>query len=151
MNRLVVVLLAGASTTASAESDKPWFDMENCAFCKQVTARDGLVDHKHHEYHHITDGYLQVTVIDDGYREAYVKSQHAMQEVAEEMGKTGEIPYMGQHCSAYGQVMMAGVKMEHVESDCGDIFLMTSGDPEMVPRLHELADRSREEMAAAGE
>lgn len=153
MNRLlltvtVIVLLAGAFATVPAEDDKPWFDMENCAFCKQITAQEGLADHMHHEYHHIKDGYLQVTKIDEGYREAYVKAQHAMQEVAEEMGKTGEFPYMCQHCSMYGQFMMAGVKTEHVESGCGDIFLMTSGDPEMVPKLHDFADRSREGMAS---
>ena len=60
---LVCAVLILAGTVAA--DDKPWFDMEGCAFCKQIGAEKGLAEHMRHEYHHLTNGLLSITMVDE--------------------------------------------------------------------------------------
>jgi len=138
------VLILAASVSAD---DKLWFDMEGCAFCKEIGAEKGLAEHMHHEYHHLTNGLLSITMVDEEYHDAYMRSQNAMQKVAEGMAG-GEMPSMCGHCSSYGEFMMAGVSPQYVKSEVGDILVWTSDDPEMVKKLHAFGDRTVKEMAA---
>lgn len=140
----VLVILAGLAATAA--DDKPWFDMEKCAFCKNVTAHEGLMEHMDYEYHMIDNGALGVGTVDPEYKEAYHEVQMAMQKTAEQMQETGRIPYMCDHCSTYGALMMSGARMELKHGRLADITLMTSEDPEMVKKIQAFAKRTNEEM-----
>ena len=133
----------------SVAEEKPWFDLENCAFCKNLSAEPGLVEHMCTEYHDLSNGVIAMTVIDEEYREAYQRAQKNMQKVAEEWNKTGQTPYTCGFCSAYGEFMMAGVKFEPVHGEEAEVLLMTSDDPVMVEKLHAFGKRSTEEMAKA--
>lgn len=143
---LVVSILAVALIAGAIAQEKPWFDMDKCAFCKQLVKYDGLVENMKSEYHHISNGILSITVVDDKYNDAYNQAQADMERVAAEMGKGGEFPYMCGHCSKYGYFMMSGVKMEAVEADAGIILIMQSDDTTMVKELHAFADKSEAEM-----
>ncbi len=134
-----------------AESEKPWFDMEKCAFCKSLADEPGLMEHMNYEYHEMPNGILSITIIDEGYHDAYMRVMDAMQKTAEEIGKTGKLPYMCGHCEAYGRFMMAGVEERYYQGDLADIHMMMSDDPEMVEALHEFAARAMKEMAALEE
>ncbi len=138
---LIVALIAGAIA-----QEKPWFDMEKCAFCKQLAKHEGLADHTSCKYHHIINGMISITVVDDEYLESYKQAQADMQNVAEKMAQSGEFPYMCGFCSKYAYFMMSGVKIESVESDDAIVLIMQSDNPDMVKDLHAFADKSNEEM-----
>ncbi len=50
-------------------------------------------------------------------------------------------------CKEWGMLMMAGVQVEEVKGKGTAVTLMTSDDPALVKRLHDLVDRNNEEMA----
>jgi len=146
---LLTGLLVVLAVAATAGDEKPWFDMENCAFCKHIVAEKGLMEHMCFEYHDLTNGILSITTVDPEYQEAYERAQKNMEAVGAEMMKDPQAqpPYMCGHCEAYGGLIMAGVMPQHVKAAVGDILVWTSDDPEMVAKLHAFADRSMEEMA----
>lgn len=128
--------------------DKPWFDMENCAFCKCLTEDPHLIKNMSWEYHDITDGLLSITTVAPEFKESYLKAQKAMEKIAMEMssGKTG-IATCG-HCDYFGKLMVAGARFEMVESGVGYIMLITTDNPEVLKMIHEFGQRNREEHAS---
>jgi hypothetical protein len=50
-------------------------------------------------------------------------------------------------CAAFGQLLMAGVKVETVKGEAAEVTLMTSGDPQVVAKIHEFTKRTNQEMA----
>jgi len=125
--------------------EKPWFDLKNCEFCKQLDAQPGLIKHMSTEYHNIDGGYLQITQIDKEYQDAFKKAQTAMEKVVADMQSTGKIPPMCQHCSTYGAFLMTGVHNQYIHSAFGEIVMMTSPDTAMVTKLQAFAARTAQE------
>ncbi len=143
---LVVISVAMLSFSPSAAQDKPWFDMENCAFCKNLLAEEGLMDHiTKWEHHNVHNGSLSITVVDKEHLEAYKRAMHNMELVAEKL-KQGEKLQMCGMCEAYGQVMQMGSKWEDVESDNIFVSLWYSGDPDVVARIHAVTNTTNDEM-----
>lgn len=136
---------AGAMKTPSG-----WFDMENCAFCKSMVEDPDLLDHVTWENHSIADGMMTITTVEPEYAEALAKANAAMQELGMKMqtGKVNpmEVKMCG-HCAAFGQLMMAGVKMESVKGEAAEVTLATSDDPALVDKLHGIVKRNKDEMA----
>ncbi len=158
MKRMLIgaLLVLGLVSIAVAgdTQEKPWFDLQNCAFCKEVGAQPGLLEHMNTEYHNISSGFLSITKIDPEYLSLYEKMKAGMQKMVADMQSTGKIPYMCRHCSKYGEFAMAGVKMEEVETGYGIIHMAMSSDSTMVTKLQEFAKRTdveskkyKEEMA----
>ena len=56
---LLIGLIALICSAASA-GDLPWFDMEKCAFCKHITAEEGLMEHLNFEYHNHSKGLIHL-------------------------------------------------------------------------------------------
>ena len=130
----------------SFAQDKPWFDVKNCSFCKQLTAEPGLLDHIKYEYHNIDGGFMSITMVDKEYQEAYLKAMSAMEKVGEEMKTTGKMVPMCQFCTKFGEFMMKGTKSQVIHSALGDIFMMTSPDTAVVTELQAFAARSNQEL-----
>jgi hypothetical protein len=136
---LIVFVIATAQ-------DKPWFDMENCAFCKNMTAEPGLMDHiTKWEHHNVKNGSVTVTVVDEAYLPAYQKAMMGMEATAKKMQAGEKLPMCGM-CEAYGAAMMKGAQVDEVQS--GNIFvdLMYSDDPEVISEIHAMTDRTNAEM-----
>lgn len=149
---LALPLLAGEHTSASG-----WFDMENCAFCKSLTEDPELLAHVTWENHKIQNGSMTITTVDPAYAAAYAKASKAMEDLGTKM-TSGEVNPMEVkmcgHCQAFGQLMMAGVRMEKVVGEAAEVMLLTSDDPNIVAMIHEMTDRDIEEMklmAAGGD
>jgi hypothetical protein len=142
-----VAALLLVSGSMFAQDEKPWIDMEKCAFCKQLSAQEGLIENMHREYHNIDDGIIQITNVDPEYHDMFEKAQHNIEKVAADMQSGGEMPYMCGHCEAYGAFMMASVKPECVESEDSHVCVMIGDTPEMVEKLHKFADKSNAEIA----
>ena len=145
---LLAVTMLVAITAVGDE--KPWFDMEKCAFCGQLTKHPGLLDHMTCEYHEVSNGYLMVTVVDSEYRPAYIEAEQAMEKLGADMtsGKVDPTTvYMCGSCEAYGGLMMSGANIEHIPTRLGDIMLITSDKPDVIAAIKEYGRRSTEEMA----
>ena len=150
MNRFVVLLVgltALLCSMATAGDEVPWFDMEKCAFCKMITAEEGLTEHMHFEYHKLFSGMMSITVVDKEYMEPYERVQKKMDSLGFELMQATEMPYMCGHCMAYGEFLMAGVVPNHIRSTFGEVVVWTSDQPEMVKKLHTFAQRSIDECA----
>jgi len=143
---LVVMAFALIIFVIATAADKSWFDMENCAFCKHLTAEPGLMDHiTKWDHYNVKNGSVSVTVVDEAYLPAYKKAMMMMEETGKKMQAGEQLPMCGM-CEAYGAVMMKGAQWEEVQS--GNIFvsLMYSGDPDVINEIHALTDRTNDEM-----
>ena len=127
--------------------EKPWFDPQNCAFCKQFAAEPGLLDHMTSEYHNLPDGMLSVTHIDKDYEDAFKRAQVGVGKVIREMQTTGKVPYMCPHCAMLGEFTMKGVKQEQANTSFGIVVLYQSGDSTTVAKLQDFGKRSAEGLA----
>jgi hypothetical protein len=151
MRKLTIVLLAAVvamilvSVLIQAD-EKAWFDLENCDFCKQLTTPPDLLENMGWEHYNISNGLISVTTVNDGYMEAYLAAQARMEETGKKMQK-GEPVKMCNMCMAMGKLMMKGVKMENIQTQHGDILLMTSDDPEVVKEIQAWGKRNNDEMA----
>ena len=100
-----------------AAQEKPWFDMQNCAFCKNLTAEEGLMDHiTKWDHHNVDNGSVCITVVDKEYLEAYKRAMHNMEEVGKKLEQGEMLPMCGL-CKAYGELLKMGAKRDMVESD----------------------------------
>jgi hypothetical protein len=52
-------------------------------------------------------------------------------------------------CTAIGQSMASGAKMDMVDTGAGHLMIMTASDPAVVEQLHMIAKRNYEEAEKA--
>ncbi len=127
-----------------------WFDLENCAFCKNLLTDPHLLEHMTWETHKTESGMMYISTCDPHYADSYAAANKAMEQLGNDMmtGKVNpmEVKMCGS-CAAFGQLTMAGVKMENIDGEAADIMLFWSHDPALVAKLHEYADRNNSEMA----
>ncbi len=142
----IAVLVCLLALSVSASDEKPWFDMENCVFCKHIAEDMEIIEHMSTKYHIIEEGALSVTVVDPEWKDKMLAMQKKMQETGEKMMTGTEMPPMCRHCATYGELLMAGAHMERVDSEAGQIVLWTSEDPELVAKIRAFAQRTNAEM-----
>ena len=153
MKKLVlIIVLAIAASILVAQTpppaEKPWFDMQKCAVCKNLMTDPALMQHfTKWEHFKTADGLINLSVVDKDYIDAYKKAQANMDAVIEKMKTTGEVPYLCGSCMAYGEIMQEGAKYEQFQSD--NIFMssLTCDKPEVVAKIHAWVDRTQVEMA----
>lgn len=132
-----------------AGDEKPWFDLETCAFCKNFNLGDGnyIVDHMKGHYHTMPNGFLCIMTIEEDYQDELAKAGEGMKKVIEDMLKTGTLPQMCGHCTAYGELLQSGAVEQQFNSDVAMAYMMTSHNPEVVKKLHAFADKNNVELA----
>ncbi len=150
----LVVLVAFFATPAIAQTPpappSAWFDMEHCEMCKPLTEQPGLLQNLTWEQHAIANGIVSVTTVREPFMKQYKDAQAKMAEVAKRL-QAGEKVQLCPSCTAFGQCMMKGAKLETVETKHGDLMIATSDNPELVAEMQAWAKRSNEEMAKMGE
>jgi hypothetical protein len=147
---LVFALPVLAGEHGAMKTPSGWFDMETCAFCKNLTTDPGLLEHATWESHAIENGMIYIMTVAPEYAESMAKASAAMEELGAKM-QSGQVNpatvKMCGSCQAFGQLMMAGVKMETVKGDAAEVTIVTSTDPALVAKMHEIVDRNTQEMA----
>jgi hypothetical protein len=139
-----VVLFAASTLTIAGEGS--WFDMENCAFCKNLMEPPDMLQHANWEHHNISNGIVSVVTVD----KKYIKDWRAAEAKMEEMGKKmekGEQVKMCNACMAMGKLMMMGAKWENVNTTHGGVSLMTSDKPETVKEIQAWGKKTMDELA----
>ena len=140
---LVVLVLAAFALTSAEEG--PWFDMENCAFCKNMVKDQGLLTHTSWEHHNINNGIVSVSTVTDDYLPAFRTAMEGMEKVGESM-KKGEMPMMCNMCKAMGALMQKGATYQSIMTKHGSVTLMTSADPEVVKEIQAWGTRTTKEL-----
>lgn len=136
---MFMIVIAGAG--------KPWFDMENCDFCKNLTAEKGLMDHiTKWEHHNVKNGAMTISVVDKGYIPAYKRAMAKMEEVGKRMEAGEKVTTCGM-CDAYSAVFMQGAQWDVIETDNIFVTIMWSDKPEVVTDIHKMVDHTNKEMA----
>ena len=139
----LAVLLVSAAAIAG---ETAWFDMANCGMCKNMYAREGLLDNVKWEQHPISNGIVSVTTVTPKYMDAYREAHADMKATGMKM-QQGEMMEMCGSCTALGMCMMKGLNMEYVETSTGDVWVMTADNPEVVKEVQAWAKRNQEEAA----
>jgi len=140
----VFTLAALALPLAAAPGATPWFDLENCSMCKNMSSEEGLMEHMEWENHLTTDGMMSITIVAAGYEEAFARSMKNMKATGEKL-MTGEKMYLCGFCQSYGGLHMAGANFEHIETKAGTIELVTSHDPAIVKKIHAHGQKTIDE------
>jgi hypothetical protein len=143
-----VALLHGVGNAGPGES--AWFDMQGCAFCKNLVKDPHLMENMTWEHHDISNGVVAITTVKPEFKKSYIEARTAMMDTGKKL-ETGQltidkVPMCG-HCQAYGKLMMMGAKTEWVEGSQADVEIMTSDKPEVVKEIKAFAQRNRDEMA----
>ena len=139
-----------AQTAHPTKTASGWFDLENCQFCKNLLKDPELLPHMTWESHNIEGGMIQIATVDPAHAASYAKCNQAMEKLGSSMMDGTVNPMtvkMCGSCTEFGQLMMAGVKMEKVDGDAADVTVITSADPALVTRIHQYCDRNNKEMA----
>lgn len=149
---LVVATFAEEATEEATEKavETPWFDMENCAFCKHLLKDPKLMENMTCEYHDVSNGLLMVTTVNPECKKSYDEAMQAMMDLGAKLDK-GEVDAkdikMCGSCQHWGMLEEMGAKFEHIQGKTADIMLMTSDKPEAVTKIKEYGQRNREELA----
>lgn len=142
----VVVSLVLLSFSMLAAQEKSWFDMQNCAFCKNLTAEEGLMDHiTIWDHHNVDNGSVCISVVDKEYVEAYKRAMHNMEEVGKRLEQGEMLPMCGM-CRAYGELIKMGAKQDMVESGNVFVSIMYSDNPDVVAAIHAVTNRTNDEV-----
>ncbi len=147
MNKLsvlcAVIFLASAAFAAQQSSD--WFDMDNCAMCKHLSNRPEMLENMHWEHHNISNGIVSVTSVKPEYMDEFRKASEGMESIGKRLQKGEKLPLCPM-CTAYGDLMRKGAKLEYVKTRHGEISIMTSDKPKVVGEIKTWAKRTNEEM-----
>ena len=133
MKKIIICLLGLVLMVASggAGDEQPWFDMENCAFCKHLTSDPGLLQNTTWEHHNIKNGIISVTTVQGSeHLEAYFAAGEKMQEESKKMMNGEQVP-MCNMCQAMGGCMAKGLACEMVNTKHGSVAIFTSDKPEL--------------------
>jgi len=145
---LVVTALVVIAAVASASfaQENAWFNPKKCAMCAGFVEVPGLLESVNHEHLPISNGIVCVSTVDDQQLKAYRQAHAKMQGVVARMQK-GEAVELCGSCAAMGQIMAKGVTQDYVETQHGDVWVVTSTTPAVVSELQAWAKRNNEEMA----
>jgi hypothetical protein len=127
-----------------AEEEMSWFDLENCAICSKLDDEEGLIESLHWEAYVISDGMLSVTMIPEAHEEAFLRAAEQMEGTLKELESGEPKPICG-FCRSYGALVMAGARVEELDTRSGHISLITSTDPAVVTAIHKHARRAIQE------
>ena len=141
--RIVTLALVALCMAGVASADDAWFDMEKCAFCKNLAA-PGLMDNMTWEGHNVDNGIVALTMVQPKYLDAYRQAHSAMVKAGQEM-EAGKMMDMCGSCQALGACLMNGAKMQYVETSNGDIWVITSDSPEVIADLQSWSERNKTE------
>jgi len=132
---------------AEAAAEVKWLDPENCYFCQPLVAEPGLLEHVHWETYPISNGLVDVVTVDPGFEEPYEKAHAAMMERWESFNPAEPKTTCGM-CQAWIEAWDLSMKMEDVKIKNGHIGLATCDKPEVVAKMHAIAERTTKEMKA---
>jgi len=136
------VLLAATGLIAQ---EAKWFDMQNCEFCKLMTAKPALTQSTKWETVKLSNGIATVETVPPQSMADY----HVVCDSALALGKKlekGEKLQLCGFCSTLGDLMKRGIHHEFVYTSTGGITFLTSDKPELQKEILAYNDKAQEMM-----
>jgi len=143
---VLAMLIAVPTAFLFASDSDSWFDMENCAFCKNFIKDPGLLKNMTWENYNISNGIVSLTTVSDDYKDSYKAAMVQMGEVEKQL-QTGAKLQTCNMCREMGDIYIKGAKCDYVETKHGMVSIMTASDPVLVTRLQAWSKRNTEELA----
>lgn len=140
----LIALVALACSSVDAQEESSWFDLDNCAICKNMSDVEDLLPNIKWENHKIPNGMLSISVIPEAYKEKMETAHKGMEATIERL-QGGEAMELCGFCTSYGALMEAGAESTELKTVGGDISMITSNDPAVVEKIHVHADKTIEE------
>lgn len=148
---LVILIISLVVYTIAVAGDMAWLDYNNCAFCKNLAAEEGLLDNiVKWEHRNIENGSVALCQVDKEYLPAFKKAMAGIDKTAKRM-QVGEQLSLCGWCSTFVGLMAQGVKTEDLEFDDTFVSLIYSDNPELVDQIHAMTDRTNDEIMKAVE
>lgn len=138
---LVLALLTSTTFAQEQQEEKPWFDMENCEICQHMAKHQKMMAKIKWGIYKMDNGFCAVSVIPEDFKSTMEEVKAGMQGTISK-AMSGEKVEMCGHCSGYGELIMAGAKMQEFETVGGEVTIFTASDEEVVAKLHEFADKT---------
>lgn len=142
---LMVALMVAAPASKGVEAVPDWLDMENCEMCKPLTAQPGLLEHLHWDNYPVATGMMVITRCEKEYEDAYKRVGVAMKMVQGRLAKGEQVRLCGS-CLSFGDLLMAGAKMESFQTEVGEVMLVTAVEPSLIAKIRAHAERTNQEM-----
>ncbi len=150
----MALMLILTVAVASAAPVGGWFDLENCAMCKNLTDDQELFANMEWDNQLFANGLVEVTSVPAHFKERYEKLMAKMQATVSKMQGGEQLP-MCNMCLSYGELMMAGATMDQLISGDSHITVISSRDPKVVEKIRKHGQTTIDEyakmMAAEGE
>ena len=140
---MIALLLVVAAVAGAAE--KTWFDMDNCAMCKNISANPEMMVNMSWEQHNIKNGIVSIASVQPKYLDAYRTAHKGMMETGMRMHSGEKLDLCGS-CEAFGACLEKGAQYEHIQTSNGDLMIVTADNAEVVAELQNWAKRNKEEM-----
>jgi hypothetical protein len=143
----VVGLAVGWSSAVFGEAahDHMLAEMEKCAVCKYMAEKPELMKDMVWETHKIENGMLCLSTVPKEFKHEFdavmEKMMHAVEHVKAD-AQQGKETELCRYCASMGELMKLGAKQEQINTSTGAIDLCTSGDPAVVAKIHEFADKA---------
>ena len=150
---LLVVMLGTLPALAGDYGHKTasgWFDLENCSFCKTMTADPELLPHCRWETLPTADGMVNVIAVDPAYAASLTKACSDMDQLATRLQRgdvRAEDLHLCGYCKAYMELMSAGARPEPIKGMATEVTLVHATDPALIEKMHMIAKRNAVEMA----
>jgi hypothetical protein len=145
---LAVVGFAAAWSSAvfgETATDDTLAELKNCAVCKYFAEKPELMKNMVWETHKIENGMLSLTTVPKELKQEFdalgAKMMQAIEQVKAD-SQAGKPVELCNFCAAMGELMKAGAKQQHIGTSVGAIHLCTSEDPDVVAKIHALADKA---------
>jgi len=113
---VALVCVVAVPVLASPTTEKSWFDMQNCAMCKSMTAEKGLLEHTSFDTYVTSTGLVSVCTVDPAYKEAFARAGAKMTATMKDLEAGKDVGPLCGFCTSYGELMKAnlGINMVHV-------------------------------------
>ena len=122
-----------------------WLDPAGCYYCQPLMETEGMLEHCTWESHKIENGVLDVTTVEPGWEEAYEKAHQEMTDRWNAFDPANPQKMCGM-CQAFVAAWDESIQMQDIKTMHGHVMLTTSPKPEVVKKLHMIADRTTKEM-----
>jgi hypothetical protein len=150
MKAVVPVAMLGLAVawagTVFAEADKENMlpEMQKCAVCKHLAQNPELMKNMVWETHKIDNGMLCLTTVPKEMKRDFDKVSEKMHQAIEQVqadSKEGKQVDLCEFCASMGELMTLNAKQQHIETRTGAIHMITSDDPAVVKKIHDVADK----------
>ncbi|MEQ8849667.1 hypothetical protein [Botrimarina sp.] len=140
----LAAVLAGALAVAEHHEDHSqsgkWFDPANCVMCKPMADKPELMHAIKWETHKLDNGAVMTAVAPKGMQDEF---DAVCQKMHSKQPQPGD--KLCGFCQAFGKLMREGAKVQEVDTDFGNLTLVTADDDATVEKIHEFAQRTIEE------